>query len=33
VTYLVKFQKGGIPKWTALGGDYYSVSMSVWVMP
>jgi hypothetical protein len=33
VTYLVKFQKGGIPKWTSLGGDYYSVSMSVWVMP
>lgn len=33
VTYLVKFQKSGIPKWTSLGGDYYSVSMSVWVLP
>ena len=32
-TYLVKFQKGGIPKWTALGGDYFMVSMTVWILP
>jgi hypothetical protein len=32
-TYLVKFQKGGLPKWTALGGDYFSVTMSLWVLP
>jgi hypothetical protein len=32
-TYLVKFQKSGIPKWTSLGGDYYSVTMSVWILP
>lgn len=32
-TYLVKFQKDGIPKWTALGGDYFSVSISVSVLP
>lgn len=30
---LVKFSKSGIPKWTALGGDYFSVTMSVWVLP
>lgn len=32
-TYLVKFQKGGIPTWIALGGDYFGVTMSVWVLP
>jgi hypothetical protein len=32
-TYLVKFQKSGIPKWTALGGDDYIVNMMVWVLP
>lgn len=32
-TYLVKFQKTGIPNWAALGGDYFSVAMSVWVLP
>ncbi len=32
-TYVVKFQKQGLPKWTALGGDYYNVTMSLWKMP
>jgi len=32
-TLLVKFQKGGIPKWAALGGDYFSVGMSLWILP
>lgn len=32
-TYLVKFQKGGLPKWTSLGGDYFNVTMSIWVLP
>lgn len=32
-TLLVKFQKGGIPKWSALGGDCYIVGVSLWVLP
>lgn len=32
-TYLCKFQKSGLPKWSALGGDYYSVSMMLWILP
>lgn len=32
-TYLVKFQKDGLPRWTALGGDYFSVAISLWVLP
>ena len=32
-SYLVKFQKQGIPKWVSLGGDYFSVSMTLWVLP
>jgi len=32
-TYLVKFQKGYLPKWTSLGGDTYNVSASLWILP
>jgi len=32
-TYLCKLQKSGLPKWSALGGGYYSVSMVLWVLP
>jgi len=32
-TYLVKFQKGYLPKWTALGGDTYNVAASLWILP
>jgi hypothetical protein len=30
---LVKFQKGGLPKWSALGGDYFSVAFTLWILP
>lgn len=32
-TYLCRFQDGGLPKWAALGGDYYKVSMMLWILP
>lgn len=32
-TYLVKFAKGGGPKWTGIGGRYFRVSMSLLVLP
>ncbi|KGT75791.1 hypothetical protein MA20_31840 [Bradyrhizobium japonicum] len=30
---LVKFQKGGQPKWSALGGDYFTVVLVLWILP
>jgi len=32
-TYLVKFQKDGIPKWTAISYDDFSVTMTLWILP
>jgi hypothetical protein len=32
-TLLVKFPKGSLPKWTAAGGDNYTLSLSLLVLP
>lgn len=32
-TLLVKFPKGSLPKWTALGGDNYSLQLSLTILP
>jgi hypothetical protein len=31
--YLLKFQKGGAPRYASLGGNEFSASMSVWILP
>jgi hypothetical protein len=32
-TVLLKFRKDGLPHWSALGGDNYNFSATVWKMP
>jgi hypothetical protein len=32
-TYLIKFQKGGGPKWVVLATDSFTASMTVWILP
>lgn len=32
-TLLVKFPKGSLPKWTPLGGDNYSLQLSLTILP
>lgn len=32
-TLLVKFPRGNLPKWSALGGDNYTLSLSLLVLP
>jgi hypothetical protein len=32
-TLLVKFLKSTLPKWTALGGDYYQLQLTLQVLP
>jgi hypothetical protein len=32
-TWLVKFAKQGLPKWSAIGGDYYQVQFGLNILP
>jgi hypothetical protein len=32
-TWLVKFPKGNMPKWAAIGGDYYTLQISLLILP
>jgi hypothetical protein len=32
-TLLVKFPKGGLPSWSSLGGDTYSLSLTLLILP